>query len=66
MPTVKLIFGQLTLFFGILLTISKGALVANLVVTQPTKDLEQSLGFAWANAELGKKKEAQSDRKRKN
>ncbi|MBD0385195.1 MAG: hypothetical protein ICV54_01345 [Nostoc sp. C3-bin3] len=53
---MKLIFGQVAFSLGILLTMSKGALVLNLEVTQATKDLEQSDGFACANAELGKRK----------
>jgi hypothetical protein len=55
-PTVKLIAGQVAFSLGIFPRMSKGAFVANFEVTQLTKDLEQSLGFACANAGLGKRK----------
>jgi hypothetical protein len=55
-PTVKLIAGQVAFSFGIFPKMSKGAFFANFEVTQLTKDLEQSFGFACASAGLGKRK----------
>jgi hypothetical protein len=53
---VKFTLGQVAFSFGIFPKISKGAFVANFDVTQLTKDLEQSAGFACARAGAGKRK----------